>query len=158
MDQGRLFFLTTTSIRPHFFTKVWGEAYSHSNDTMSTYARQIYLPSGQEILLGHPYPLPTSAHVHSLLRAVGSSHSKWPAAEEHPYYYVGIFAAISLSVALVNVVGAVLQYTGALRASRKLFEKLLVGVVRATMRWHDVTPQGELKSTRHLEHITQHVV
>lgn len=71
---------------------------------------------------------------------------KWPAAEEHPYFYVGIYAAISLSVAVVNVAGAITQFTGALRASRKLFNQLLVGVVRATMRWHDVTPQGRFNA------------
>jgi len=36
------------------------------------------------------------------------------------------------------------QYTGALRASRVLFKQLLVSVVRATMRWHDTTPQGRM--------------
>ena len=72
----------------------------------------------------------------------------WPAADDHPYFYIGIYAAISMSVAFVNVAGAVTQYSGALRASRKLFKQLLVGVVRATMRWHDVTPQGEANKYR----------
>lgn len=68
----------------------------------------------------------------------------WPSAKVHPYFYVGVYAAISLGVALVGTTGAITQYTGALRASRILFRRLLVGVVRATMRWHDVTPQGKL--------------
>jgi ABC-type multidrug transport system fused ATPase/permease subunit len=66
----------------------------------------------------------------------------WPSAKEHPYFYIGIYAAITFSVAILNVIAAVIQYTGALKASRELFHRLLVGVVRATMRWHDVTPQG----------------
>ncbi|KAG6881440.1 hypothetical protein C0995_001885, partial [Termitomyces sp. Mi166 len=38
----------------------------------------------------------------------------------------------------------VAQYTGALRASRILFRRLLETVVRATFRFHDTTPQGRL--------------
>jgi ABC-type multidrug transport system fused ATPase/permease subunit len=59
-------------------------------------------------------------------------------------FYVGVYAAIGLGSALITVLSSVVQYTGALGASRRLFEQLLVGVVRATMRWHDVTPQGEV--------------
>ena len=67
-----------------------------------------------------------------------------PPAQEHPYFYVGIYAAIALSTGFVNIAGVMTQYTGALRASRILFERLLKTVVRATMRWHDVTPQGRM--------------
>lgn len=49
---------------------------------------------------------------------------------------------IAALTAIASVVAVVTQYTGALRASRIMFKQLLVGVVRATMRWHDVTPQG----------------
>ena len=66
----------------------------------------------------------------------------WPHAQEHPFFYIGIYAAITLGGALVNIIAAATQYTGALRASRVLFKQLLVTVVRATMRWHDVTTQG----------------
>jgi ABC-type multidrug transport system fused ATPase/permease subunit len=65
-----------------------------------------------------------------------------PNANEHPLFYVYIYAAIGIGSALVTVLSSTVQYTGALRASRRLFKQLLVGVVRATMRWHDVTPQG----------------
>jgi ABC-type multidrug transport system fused ATPase/permease subunit len=66
----------------------------------------------------------------------------WPRAQDHPFFYIGIYAAICLGSAFVNITGAITQYTGALRASRVLFKRLLLAVVRATMRWHDVTPQG----------------
>lgn len=72
------------------------------------------------------------------------SQIKFPPARDHPYFYIGIFAAISLSSGMVNVLGSITQVTGALRASRILFDKLLRTVVRATMRWHDVTPQGRM--------------
>jgi ABC-type multidrug transport system fused ATPase/permease subunit len=66
----------------------------------------------------------------------------WPNAMEHPLYYIGIYAAIGMATAAINVAGYVVQFTGALKASRVLFERLLRSVARATMRWYDVTPQG----------------
>jgi hypothetical protein len=87
----------------------------------------------------------SSMHFSTKIASIPSTNTlryDWPSAEEHPYFYIGIYTAITLAVAALNVLAAVIQYTGALRASRQLFHRLLVGVVRATMRWHDVTPQG----------------
>jgi ABC-type multidrug transport system fused ATPase/permease subunit len=59
-------------------------------------------------------------------------------------FYVAVYALIGLGTVSVTVLSSIAQYTGALKASRKLFKQLLVGVVRATFRWHDVTPQGRM--------------
>ena len=67
---------------------------------------------------------------------------EWPRAQDRPFFYIGIYTAITLGAGFVNIGSVTTQYTGALRASRVLFEGLLKAVVRATMRWHDVTPQG----------------
>lgn len=67
-----------------------------------------------------------------------------PSAREHPLFYISVYAAVGIGSAFVGVLSAIVQYTGALRASRVLFMQLLVSVVRATMRWHDTTPQGIL--------------
>lgn len=67
-----------------------------------------------------------------------------PSAEQHPLFYVGVYASIGLCTTLVVIISVTTQYTGALRASRILFKKLLVAVVHATMRWHDVTPAGRM--------------
>lgn len=67
-----------------------------------------------------------------------------PSAEEHPLFFIGVYSALGLGSAFLGVLAAIVQYTGALRASRVLFKQLLVSVVRATMRWHDTTPQGTL--------------
>jgi hypothetical protein len=66
-----------------------------------------------------------------------------PSAKEHPLFYINVYAALGLGSAFVGILSAIVQYTGALRASKVLFKRLLVSVVRATMRWHDTTPQGE---------------
>lgn len=73
--------------------------------------------------------------------------SEWPSlpdANDHPMFFVAVYALIGLGTAIVTFLSATMQYTGALRASRKLFKQLLVGVVRATFRWHDVTPHGRM--------------
>lgn len=99
----------------------------------------------------HPlsYSYPTISHSNynfSTNSALGISTfaRDWPPAQTHPFFYIGIYALISLAGALVEIIAIIVQFTGALRASRVLFQKLLDGVVRATMRWHDVTPQGAL--------------
>ncbi|KIJ35944.1 hypothetical protein M422DRAFT_782369 [Sphaerobolus stellatus SS14] len=73
-----------------------------------------------------------------------STKDNLPNAEQHPLFYVGIYAAISIAGLLLQIMSAIAQFGGALRASRILFEKLLIAVVRATMRWHDVTPAGRM--------------
>lgn len=106
-----------------------------------------FLTPEHEIPLDHAYSsahLPNHYHYGAAMTRLPEIH--WPRAQDHPFFYIGIYASISLGAALVNITGVITQYTGALRASRILFRKLLTAVVRATMRWHDVTPQGQHRS------------
>lgn len=93
---------------------------------------------------------------HHPVAYVSTTEIEWPPAREHPFFYIGIYAAISLAAGFVNIAGVITQYTGALRASRKLFRQLLVTVVRATMRWHDVTPQGRFELSITSESMIEH--
>lgn len=126
----------------------WGEAYGESNSTTPGFyhTKSFYTPE-HEIPLDSTF---SSLHTHHAdyrgTSGVGLWNSEWPRAQDHPFFYIGVYAAITLGAALVNIIAAATQYTGALRASRVLFKRLLVTVVRATMRWHDVTPQGEFNS------------
>ncbi|KAI0092260.1 multidrug resistance-associated ABC transporter [Irpex rosettiformis] len=125
--------------------KIWGEAYTMPNSTFTgSYTfRNSMLPE-HEIPLDSSYLSLHFTHTGAKIPLAKTFAIQWPPAQEHPYFYIGIYAAITLAVAAFNVLSAVIQYTGALRASRTLFHQLLVGVVRATMRWHDVTPQGRM--------------
>ena len=67
-----------------------------------------------------------------------------PSPYVHPIFYVLVYSAIGLGVALISVAGNLVQLTGALRASRKLFKELLDNVVYATFRFHDTTPAGKI--------------
>jgi len=78
------------------------------------------------------------------LQSVDVTAISLPSAREHPLFYIGVYSALGLGSAVLGVLTAIVQYTGALRASKVLFQQLLISVVRATMRWHDTTPQGTL--------------
>lgn len=67
-----------------------------------------------------------------------------PLAETHFLFYVGVYAAIGLTGSTLVTITSLTQLTGALRASRILFKRLLTTVVHATMRWHDTTPAGRI--------------
>ncbi|THG99339.1 hypothetical protein EW026_g2986 [Hermanssonia centrifuga] len=126
--------------------QVWGQAYGDSGNTNSTmHVMNSFLSPEHEIPLDHTYsPLHMSASQLYPSPTARAMASNWPRAQDHPFFYIGIYAAISLGAPFVSITGVITQYTGALRASRILFRRLLVGVVRATMRWHDVTPQGRM--------------
>ncbi|KAI0339052.1 multidrug resistance-associated ABC transporter [Trametopsis cervina] len=125
--------------------KIWGEAYGNSTaEFANTLSFRTMLSPEHEVPLDHWFsPMRYTMSNPSLLDK-GTFGIDWPRAQEHPYFYIGVYASIAMGVATLNVLSAIIQYTGALRASRKLFQQLLVGVVRATMRWHDVTPQGRM--------------
>ncbi|KAF5378578.1 hypothetical protein D9615_007121 [Tricholomella constricta] len=125
---------------------IWGEAYGELNDAPSFYLFRSFATKEQDIQMdGYP-----SSHYHTsgfhgmFFMKKGRFGIDWPEAIRHPYFYIGIYAAIGLANALTSVSSTIAQYTGALRASRILFKKLLVTVVRATFRFHDTTPQGRM--------------
>ncbi|KAJ7619721.1 P-loop containing nucleoside triphosphate hydrolase protein [Roridomyces roridus] len=70
--------------------------------------------------------------------------TRLPSASQRPLFYVGVYAAIALSGILIQMVSFGFQFLGALRASRVLFNGLLLNMVRATFRFHDTTPQGRI--------------
>ncbi|KAI0782312.1 multidrug resistance-associated ABC transporter [Abortiporus biennis] len=126
-----------------FWIKYWGQAYGQQNDS-SLYAFRSFATPEHEIPLDATFNGMHSIHSAYHQRTAMRLDINWPRAQDHPFFYIGIYAAITLGAGLVNITGAITQYTGALRASRVLFKKLLETVVRAPMRWHDVTPQGRM--------------
>jgi ABC-type multidrug transport system fused ATPase/permease subunit len=67
---------------------------------------------------------------------------RFPSAEEHPMFYVAVFACIGLGVVVINIAAQIVLAVGSYRASRRLFKDLLETVMKATMRWFDTTPTG----------------
>ncbi|TFK50262.1 P-loop containing nucleoside triphosphate hydrolase protein [Heliocybe sulcata] len=127
--------------------EIWGEAYSQSK-AVSSPSIFLFRPA---LTISSLLPA-NSAALHAV--TVASTHSRWPDADTHPMFYVGFYAAISLGSALLEAVFITAQIAGSLRASRLLFQQLLIAVVRATMRWYDVTPQGDVWSSTIYDHFS----
>jgi len=137
--------LSCQSVEGLNFCQLWGEAYgkgkvttAHAFTTSSHAIEQQFIIS--DGLLGSHHLTHT---IHGLQSVrVDASIFSLPSAKEHPLFYVGVYSALGLGSAFLGVLAAIVQYTGALRASKVLFKQLLISVVRAPMRWHDTTPQG----------------
>lgn len=122
----------------------WGEAYGESDTNPSTpYLHTSFASAEHEIVLDNPLFMHHVQTAFQWMQGPFTPSYGLPRAQDHPLFYVGIYAAIGLGAATINIASIITQITGALRASRLLFRQLLVAVVRATMRWHDVTPQGD---------------
>ncbi|KAI0030294.1 multidrug resistance-associated ABC transporter [Vararia minispora EC-137] len=111
--------------------KAWGEAYSYQGSAFSV--MNFVQPFFDMTVDGIALPQTRTFALWSL-----------PPAEEHPLFYVAVYAGIGLTASTVRITLVVMQFLGALRASRVLFKQLLVSVVRATMRWYDTTPTGRM--------------
>ncbi|THU84317.1 multidrug resistance-associated ABC transporter [Dendrothele bispora CBS 962.96] len=141
------------SVGEKLWINVWGDAYKTNNLSASSLTSfspfKITSAPDHELtaegFFGFPH---TSVPLNSGFSTRASTSSlpdaSLPDANEHPMFYVGVYAAIGLGGAFVSVMSVMAQYTGALRASRILFRQLLVTVVRATFRFHDTTPQGRM--------------
>ncbi|KAK0184808.1 hypothetical protein F5146DRAFT_1073739 [Armillaria mellea] len=89
-------------ITEKLWIKTWGEAYGDVHTSIFYNNRAFSAPEHEIVFDGH--------------------------IQEHPLFYVGVYAAIGIGGAIVSVMSTTAQFTGALRASRILFEQLLVTV------------------------------
>ena len=119
--------------------RIWGRAYSQGVNgesfAMSTFtsfaAAENQFAFDRSILPYHPHhPL------HSIQSLSNMTITDLPRAQDHPLFYVGVYALIGLASGFTNILSIITQFLGALRASRLLFKRLLNSVIRATMRWH----------------------
>ncbi|KAL0952989.1 hypothetical protein HGRIS_007200 [Hohenbuehelia grisea] len=129
------------SITEKVWIKIWGEAYG-SPAALVMY--RSFFAGENELQLDGQVPLGAHHHSSHISSTWMTWSYTWPSAIEHPMFYVGIYAAIGLGNSMTSISSVIAQYTGALRASRVLFRRLLITVVRATFRFHDTTPQGRL--------------
>ncbi|KAF8216981.1 hypothetical protein K438DRAFT_1953861 [Mycena galopus ATCC 62051] len=132
----------TIPLRMQIWIKTWGEAYNQKPNSSVIYRAYRSLTLDHHILMDGQISRFSTFEPH--LSTTGFLNIKWPSAVEHPLFYIGIYTVIGLTTAFISIMSSVLQFTGALRASRKLFKALLVTVVQATFRFHDTTPQGRM--------------
>jgi ABC-type multidrug transport system fused ATPase/permease subunit len=126
--------------------QTWGEAYNHSKSSAGLYAFRSFATTEHELTMdGLLSPHAFTSNLLPIFSSRSLLGIQWPSPYEHPLFYVGVYATIGLTAAIVSITSVSVQFAGALRASRQLFKQLLVGVVHATMRWHDTTPQGRVQ-------------
>jgi hypothetical protein len=137
-----LSFLIVTSqvlgVMEKLWIRQWGQAYEAIGaNASSLFSFASFATAEHQISLQGSLP---SHHLHHFSNGVHyanlSMNANLPRAQDQPLFYVRIYAAIGLAIATASILSTITQYTGALRASRILFKRLLLGVVRATMRWH----------------------
>lgn len=119
--------------------RIWGRAYSQGDNgqlfAMSTFTSFV-AAENQFVFDGSISPYHTHYPLQSIQSSSNVTITNLPRAQDHPLFYVGIYALIGLATGFTNIMSAIVQFVGALRASRLLFKRLLVSVIRATMRWH----------------------
>jgi ABC-type multidrug transport system fused ATPase/permease subunit len=59
-------------------------------------------------------------------------------------YYLGIYVLLSIISVLVGTFRYFFIFTGAIRASRRLFDKLCFTILRTPLRWMDTVPLGRI--------------
>jgi hypothetical protein len=127
---------------------------AHAFTTSSNVIKQRVITA--DGLLG-PHHLTHTIHGLQSVGSPGSPIFNLPSAREHPLFYIGVYSALGFGSAFLGVLAAIVEYAGAIRASKVLFKRLLISVVQATMRWHDTTPQGTLICISFYQHIHVHL-
>ncbi|KAJ7843057.1 hypothetical protein B0H14DRAFT_2359165 [Mycena olivaceomarginata] len=117
------------AVSEKIWIKLWTEAYTTS---FSALVFRPFGSGGNDILLSNNLPYMGQAEFKQW--DTSPVVSRLPSASERPMFYVGVYAALGMLGVVLQLTSAALQYTGALRASRILFKRLLVTVVRATFR------------------------
>ena len=59
-------------------------------------------------------------------------------------FYLGVYVGLSLFMCVFGTLRYFLVFMGAIRASKKLFDDLTYTVLRAPLRWLDITPVGRV--------------
>ncbi|KAJ7468712.1 hypothetical protein FB451DRAFT_1560403 [Mycena latifolia] len=129
------------SVNEKVWIKIWTAAYDAPGNVSDGFMYRSFGTGANEILFGSSLP---HTQFHSEGLQVNSLDIQLPSATSRPLFYIGVYAAIGMFGILLQLTSVTLQFTGALRASRILFRRFLVTVVRATFRFHDTTPQGRM--------------
>lgn len=88
-----------------------------------------------------------SLHSQTLTSFYVSSNSTAPSNPEPEYtlsFYLGIYVAFSVASAIIGTFRYYYVYTGSIRASRVLFDKLCFTILRTPLRWMDTVPLGRI--------------
>ncbi|KAG8970070.1 hypothetical protein FRC05_000718 [Tulasnella sp. 425] len=127
--------------------KVWGEHY-HGDSTHFT-TSNLYSAYGIDHSDTRSHDLASSSALQGLISDIRNATflpeiPELPSAQEHPLFYVGIYAGIGVFAAFVSMSNSIVQYWGSYKASKVLFKRLLDAVIGSPMRFFDTTPTGRI--------------
>ncbi|KAF8208888.1 hypothetical protein K438DRAFT_1813082 [Mycena galopus ATCC 62051] len=115
-------------------SEIWGESYQSTSG--SEFLPLVFFQGVRQAVVNPAVSLPPSF--------APAPAFEFPSAQDHPMFYVGIYALIGVLSAFVNIIVDAVQFWGALKASRRLFRDLLNKLVYSTFRWFDATPKGRI--------------
>ncbi|KAG8933322.1 hypothetical protein FRC02_012140 [Tulasnella sp. 418] len=133
--------------------KAWGE---HYNQTVpeEVIASYYHVSTGLDHTPSSAHDVLMAGHSSGILwttngltanqRDVARVRYELPSANQHPMFYIAVYAAIGVGAALLSTLNSVVQFFGAFRASKILFKQLLHAVVGSPMRFFDTTPTGRI--------------
>jgi len=59
-------------------------------------------------------------------------------------FYLGVYLGLAVAICIEGTLRYIWVFYGSLKASRRMFDKLTYAVLRAPLRWLDVTPMGRV--------------
>lgn len=74
----------------------------------------------------------------------GNTDFETEAVDHELSFYLGIYVGLSLVICVFGTLRYFLVFIGAIRASKRLFDNLTYAVLRAPLRWLDITPVGRI--------------
>ncbi|KAK8850432.1 hypothetical protein IAR55_004350 [Kwoniella newhampshirensis] len=143
------------NIAERYWLKVWGEAYATQSTSQPTvftmfkpaaldYTQSYHHTDLYQHILHHD-PAAFSVNM-STMAEVGATDLKshFPSVQTNPTFYLNVYTAILLGSALLAVTSSAIGSWSAYRAAITLHDRLLDSVLRATVRFFNVTPVGRI--------------
>ncbi|KAI8066840.1 P-loop containing nucleoside triphosphate hydrolase protein [Gongronella butleri] len=146
-----LFFCVTQGsvVAQDYWIKVWASAYKTEGTSLMSYAVSEIQHSANILMV-------------SLTSSNASSSAPDHLADPHQVnvaYYLGVYVLIGVLAVLLSAVRLLYLYMGSMRASRTIHARLLDRLLRAKVRFFDVTPMGRITNriSSDLETVDQEV-
>ncbi|KAM3586756.1 hypothetical protein VKS41_001813 [Umbelopsis sp. WA50703] len=138
-----------------YWIKVWAGAYSSVNSTISDFA---ILTTGGQYRDFITMEMNTPNYFHQLMHSAGSVNADSPQ-NVNVNYYLGIYFLIGVVTMFFASLRNYILYMGSLEASKKIHNTLINRILRAKVRFFDVTPLGRIinRFSSDMETIDQNV-
>lgn len=130
-----LVFIQLGVLAERWWLKIWGEAYTTSfRPTMAVFKPVMTEYDAHQM----------QHHFIHTSRNISVEAIQLPSADANPTFYLGIYSSIVVGSALIGVLSTAIGQYGQYRAAVNLHDRLLDRMLRATVRFFNVTPVGRI--------------